>query len=448
MAVEFRIRDFFYPAAICRLRRLLEAAQWLPADELAVYQERQLSAILQQACRYVPYYRHLFSQLKMDASDIRCADDLARLPLLSRDTVQNAGQQLVAENARRFRPRMYRTSGTMGSPMSICLDRHANVLEFVYYWRHWSWAGYNLGDCFAQLDSLYFLRRPGLAKVIWRWQPHLRRLLINSIQTGPAQAAEVAAAIRRYRPRFLNGVASSLYFLAVCLRDAGIDDLSFQAVFSKGEVMGPQYRTLVESVFHCPVLDSYGHMERTVAISQCLHGGYHVNSDYGLLQFENVKPVGNGPTSIGRAVGTSLYNLAMPLIRYDVEDDIELFNEPVQCPCGRTLPLVKGIHGRSEDTITTPDGRFITSMFVLPELVTGAKLIQFIQKSPTQLQINVVPGNGWSDRQAALLVEYAQRLTGHDMAVRIDPVGWEEIVRDKSGKIRTVISLTKEHQMP
>jgi len=443
MAIDFRIRDFLYPAGLCRLRRTFERTQWLADGELRAYQEQRLALVVGHAYARIPYYRRLFQKLGLSPSDIGGINDLKKLPTLSKDGVREAGADLVAEDARRYHPVLYRTSGTSGMPVRIHLDRSANILEFVYYWRHWNWAGYRLGDRFAELGSLFFLNREHLSEAAFSWQPHLRRLMLNSGRLAVRYVDEMAGAIRKCRPRFLKGTASSVYFLALCMKEAGITDISFKAVFSTGEGLTPQYRQLLRTVFDCPVLDSYGHMERTVAISQCMHGGYHVNSDYGLLEFDDLRPLNGEKMVLGRAIGTSLYNMAMPLIRYEVGDDIEIFAETRNCPCGRTLPLVKAVHGRGEDTIVTPDGLYVTSMFIVPELTDGARLVQFIQESESRLHVNIVPGPEWEDPKKQKLAHYVRKLVGATMDLSFDCVTMDDIVTDPSGKIRTVISRIK-----
>ncbi len=439
MPINFKIHDFFYPLGIYRLRRLFERTQWFSPEKLRRYQEKRLKIIINHAYEHVPYYSNLFNRHRLKPSDISSIDDLTKLPLLTKDTVRNKGSDLIADNAARYHPIVYKTSGTSGTPFKLYLDKNANILEFVYYWRHWSWAGYKLGDRFAQFGSQFFLRRNLNGTALW--QPHLRRLMLNSGQIALYRAKEMAQAIRKYQPKFLKGLASSLYFLALCLKESGITDISFKAIFSTGEVLSPQYRALAESVFNCPVLDSYGHMEGAVAISQCLHGSYHVNSDYGILGFDNHQASSDGKTRLARAIGTSLYNLAMPFIRYDVGDDIELFVDHKNCPCGRTLPIVKAIHGRSEDTIITPDGRFITAMFTLPELVNGVRFVQFVQEKPNILNINIVPGKGWNDIQKEKLGYYTAKLVGENMSVDTHLITDDDIITGSSGKIRSVISL-------
>jgi len=441
MAIDFRVQDFRYPIAIGRLRRTLERTQWLPREELKAYQLERLRAVLRQASARVPFYRDLFKQRGVKAEDIHSAEDLARLlPLLSKEAVRKAGDRLLAEDAARYSPRPYSTSGSTGAPVTFYLDKGANILEFVYYWRHWSWAGYRLGDRFAELGSQYFLNRPHLRNAACSWQPHLRRLMLNSSRISVESAREVGNAIRKYRPRFLKGMASPVYFLALSLKEAGSNDLSLRAVFSTGEVITPAYRAMAEQVFHCKVLDSYGHMERTAGISQCLEGGYHVVDDYGLLEVIDRKPGLGGDSSSGQVVGTGLYNMAMPLIRYEVGDTIELFDEGRSCACGRTLPLVKAIHGRQEDVVVTPDGRYITSIFILPEFVRGVRFAQFVQETEKTLSIRVVPGAGWDSAQAEALQARAGDLVGPGMDIRIVQILEEDILTDPSGKRRAVIS--------
>ncbi|MGW8180468.1 MAG: hypothetical protein ACWGQW_17165, partial [bacterium] len=216
-----------------------------------------------------------------------------------------------------------------------------------------------------------------------------------------------------------KGVSSTRYFFALSLKEAGITDLSFQAVFSTGEVVTQLYRNTVESVLNAPLLDSYGHMERTVSISQCPRGGYHVNSDYGLLEVVEQFAGNNGTSLTGLAVGTSLYNFAMPLVRYAIGDQIETFPEPRSCPCGRTLPLIKAIHGRSEDVIVTPDGRFITSLFIVPEFVAGIRFAQFVQTSGNELELRVVQNRDWDEATKHQLLDYTGRLLGPSMRLRL-----------------------------
>ena len=443
MPIDFRIRDFLIPLPILELKRSLDRTQWMPPETLGAYQERRLSRVMRHAWEQVPYYRRVFERRGLRPGDIARPEDLPKLPVLGKEAVWEAGHDLLARDADRYGPRRYRTSGTTGRPLTLYHDRHTRALEFVYYWRYWGWAGYRLGDRFAEFGSQYFLLRSALRDRLFAWQPHLNRLMLSSAQVSLRNAPRMADAVRRYRPRFLKGMPSALYFFALALQHAGIDDLAFRAVFSTGEVVTPQCRALLERVFHCRVLDSYGHMERTVAVCQCPRGSYHINSDYGILELVNARAMPDGRSAIGEVVGTSLHNMSMPLIRYDVGDHIECATDGRMCPCGRTLPVATAIHGRTEDAIVTPDGRFVTSAFILPELVQGVSFAQFIQESERVLQVNVVPDGEWNEREESRFLSQVRHLVGPEMTVRVACVSADALIRDASGKTRAVISHVK-----
>jgi phenylacetate-CoA ligase len=300
-----------------------------------------------------------------------------------------------------------------------------------------------LGDCFAELGSEYFMVREGYHEKPFAWTPLLRSLLLNSTRLSPALVGDMNRAIRRYKPKFLKGMASALYFFALSLKECGITDINFKAVFSTGEMMTPQYRSAVEDFFHCPVLDSYGHMERTVAISQCMDGGYHINTDYGLLELEDAQEGAYGTGSIGKVIGTSLYNRSMPFLRYDVGDTIELSSGEEACPCGRSFPLVKAIHGRNADVILTPDGRFVTSLLIVPGIMKGIRFIQFMQEEVTEIVGRVLPSAKWNDDERDKLMVFLKNMLGPAIRIRIEMITENEIITESSGKRRVVISKLK-----
>ena len=438
MSIDFRVRDFLFPRAIWRLHREFDRNQWLPPDQLEEYQLSRLRRILSRAYESVPYYREVFKAKRLHPADVESVADLRVFPTLPKETVRENGARLLADDAQRRRLVSCSTSGSSGEPLHFYLDRNSQTLEFCYYWRYWSWSGYRLGMFTAELGSHHFLVRDEMANRAIHLQRPLRRLLLNSNLVSEAGCREMAEALRRHRPRFLKGVSSALYFFALELKRLGISDIHFDAVFSTGDLVTDLHRQLIEEVFSSQVRDSYGHMERTVAVSQCPEGGYHINSDYGVLEVERCSGP-HGENGLGRVLGTSLHNLAMPLIRYEVGDTVELFPDDRRCSCGRAFPLLKAIHGREEDIVLTPDGRFITALFIVPKFVAGIRGIQFIQAEDDKLVALVVPDAEWNQRSSEALLEYTRRTVGPSMRVELRQVGLRDLVRDASGKVRTII---------
>lgn len=401
--------------------------------------------IVQHAYKNVPFYHELFKKEGILPDDIAKLSDLQSLSILTKEGLRDNYLHLAARNCDRYKPKEETTSGSTGNPVKFLSDKSSRALEFAFYWRHWGWAGYRLGDRFAELSSHYFLKRPHRVEDIFSINRFLGRVVLNSLRISPDAIAHFAKPLRKYKPKFLKGLASTLYFFALWMHRNGIDDLSFRAVVSTGETLTGKYRSLIEKVFHCPVLDSYGHMERTVAISQCSKGGYHINSEYGILDSINSRPQSGGHSYIGSIIGTSLHNFAMPLIRYEVGDLVEFYDDPPVCPCGRTLPLIKAIHGRHEDIIVTPDRRYVTSIFIALDFVKGFDFGQFIQERKDSLVANLIKDRNYEQKDEEELMNVLRNFVGDNMKIRISYIKPEQIVRDASGKIRMVISLLKPH---
>jgi phenylacetate-CoA ligase len=81
--------------------------------------------------------------------------------------------------------------------------------------------------------------------------------------------------------------------------------------------------------------------------------GLHLSDD--LLIVEPVDAQGNPVppgVSSAKVYLTNLYNPALPLIRYEITDEVTLLEEP--CPCGSAHRLVEDIQGRLDDTFVYP----------------------------------------------------------------------------------------------
>ncbi len=439
MAIDFTFRDFFVPITILRLRNALKRTQW-DEDYLRAYQQARLRAIVRHAAQHVPHYQRQFRELGLSPEDIECAEDLKRLPLLSRDTVREDGSLFLADDYQSYRPVVAHTSGSSGVPLEFYLDRESNALEFVHYWRHWGWAGYSLGDRFAELASVHFLSRPQLDGKIFDLQRWYGRLMLNSMKLTSATVGEYISLLEKFKPRYLKGLPSALYHLAILITAAKKRIAPMRAVFSSGENLTPEMRIAIENTFQCRLLDCYGHMERTVCIAQCYEGSYHILSDYGLLELGERTPSADPGVDLAPAIGTSLYNRAMPLLRYEIGDLIEVYEHPPRCRCGRTFPVIRGVRGRMATAIVTPEGRVESALFALPAIVPGIAFLQFVQHRRDYVEVRVVRTATFDSRCESMLMRCLSEALGVSIQVRLVYLALEETEKDASGKRPVVIS--------
>jgi phenylacetate-CoA ligase len=147
----------------------------------------------------------------------------------------------------------------------------------------------------------------------------------------------------------------------------------------------------------------------------------------------------------GEIVCTSLFNMAMPLIRYAIGDVGVQSDE--SCVCGRTLPLMKVVEGRKDSLLLFPDGRVITPR-TFTIAVNGFKFYRYIdqfrltQKKLDLFEVEIKISNDCSEVSLIRdeLLSYLQATLNIDasMTWRVNVV--EDIPLDRTGKLMAVVS--------
>ena len=124
------------------------------------------------------------------------------------------------------------------------------------------------------------------------------------------------------------------------------DDLRMNVVVTNAEPLADHQRAVIAEAFHCAVRETYGMNENVAAASECEAGQLHLWPEVGIAE-----------TVDGEFICTGLVNTDMPLIRYRVGDRGGLGAATEPCACGRTLPVISSVDGRSSDLLITRDGR-------------------------------------------------------------------------------------------
>ncbi len=120
-------------------------------------------------------------------------------------------------------------------------------------------------------------------------------------------------------------------------------------ILSGSEPLLPEIRAAVEETWAVPVVNVYGTSEAGGNAVSCGLGPWlHLSED--LVIIEPVdragRPVAAGECS-DKLYLTNLYNYALPLIRYEITDQIRMIDGP--CPCGSGHQRIEDIFGRLDD---------------------------------------------------------------------------------------------------
>lgn len=448
MAAHLNLGDFFQPFEIWRHHRRMERLQWEPPDRVRAERDLLLGRVLRHAAAQVPRYQSV--RLRYGGT----AADLELFPFLTKADARADRAALIADDARRYSPRAVVTSGTTGLPFEVLLDRASFAMEFAHYWRHWSWAGYRLGDRFAEFSTAHFVDRPAQEFI---HQRAAGRLILNAAFLDRARVRAHAERIRLHRVRFIKSAPSTLAAFCGLCSDLGISIDGVRAVFLQGETLRPDQRQTVERFFNCKVYNSYGQMERVAAIAECPAGRLHALEDYGYVEWtretesrliDEPAPDRTAEVYPARIIATSLHNFAMPLIRYETGDRVWLDAVPAPCPCGRSFRTVRRVDGRSEDVLVTPDGRVLAAAYLSLCGIPGVRSFAIVQDQPDHAGVELWIPEGISDEAAAAALRTArERLTsmaGPSMRLTLDRVKEAEgrLLRTGS-KFRTVVNLIR-----
>jgi phenylacetate-CoA ligase len=167
--------------------------------------------------------------------------------------------------------------------------------------------------------------------------------------------AEIVDALNACRPDYLVAYPSILHLLAV-EHVAGRLRIGPAALLCTGEPVLPEARDAIERAFRVPIMDLYGASEAgTIAHSfPGVEGLFLVEETLFLEPVdEHGRPVPPGVPA-RRVLLTNLANHLLPLIRYEVTDEVRFLPDPGPAPW--TARRIAGIRGRSEDVFAYADG--------------------------------------------------------------------------------------------
>ena len=418
---------------------LLRQSRWWSREELAAYQARALSRLLDHAYENVPYYHRVFEERGLVPGDIQTPGDLALLPFLTNEIVQANLADLKARNYPEAAFEYVRTSGSTGTPMGFYYERGVSrAKEWAFMKTQWDRVGYCFGDrCVILRGHVVDGASSG---TYWRRALFGRWLIMSSHQMTEETLPAYIDRIRKFRPRFIHAYPSTAVILARYMREHGIEPFpTVKAVLCGSENLYPWQRSLLEEAFGCRVFSWYGNSEQTVLAGECEESThYHIFPEYSIVELigRDGLPV-EGPGAMGEVVATNLTNFVCPLIRYRTMD-VAVATEK-QCPCGRQYPLLEKVEGRLQEFIVTRSGHLISVTPINYESGAFENIRQFqmYQEEMGELIMKVVRKPTYTEEDTRQLTRELRWQLGDEVNVHVCFV--DEIPRTRGGKFRYLI---------
>lgn len=436
--------DFHRGANTMKRLEELEGTQWWPREKILALQDERLRKLVKYAYDNVPYYRRVFEQRALKPEDIVTSGDLVKLPILTRQLVRSNFSDLIARGFPRKELMPCLTGGSTGEPL-----RFYKTKDDYHGWdtaaglRAHKWAGYQVGEKLA----LFWGRHPRLsiADGIARTTRHfLQRVeLFDALTMSKQELPRFAKSLEGFDGGFIKGYPSAIYLMACYIEKESKPAIRPRAIITTGEELYDFQRELFSKVFGCETYSYYSANEIDAIASECPeHSGYHISAENVIVEIvddaDKLVPVGGE----GRILVTSLHNYGMPFIRYEI-GDVGVSSDKA-CPCGRGLPLLDAINGRTADVIFTKSGKSIPGVALNWNFLAslGVEQFQIVQESYENVVVKLVLARE-SEREH--LDEVVRKIERHfkpelggEMDIIVEFV--DQIVPTRIGKRRFVLS--------
>lgn len=376
-------------ASLVALLHRLDRTQWLPAARLAERQRVQLVVLARWFAARSPLFRARLDVAGIGPDDLARPGGLERLPVLDRATVHALGPRLFVDPLPPGHEPTFAkmTSGSTGRAIEVRRTAVNAMFQGALTIRDYLWRDLDLRGRFAVL-------RASVKSI--RERPTWGRPIDALFATGPLLAMptdipvpEVVDRLDAFAPDALLCYPSLLAGIAEHCRRNDRRLATLRHVQTIGETLDDEVRHLAADVLGVHVWDLYSSEELGPIGIECpVAGGYHVpeNLIVEVLDDGDV-PVPAG--GVGRVVVTDLHNHAAPLVRYELGDHAELGGP---CPCGRGLPTLRRILGRTRNLIVLPDGSMSWPMTGYRAVFerAGARQFQMAQVAPDVVEVRMV----------------------------------------------------------
>ncbi len=253
---------------------------------------------------------------------------------------------------------------------------------------------------------------------------------------------DIVAGLNQLQPTILQGYSSVLHRLALEARRGRLR-IRPRRINPISEPLLPETRALLHEVWGVPILNGYG-MSEGLFVGACTHG-IHLPDDLCLVELvdSSGRAVAPGQPS-ERILFTNLYNPVLPLIRFEVTDEVAVV--PGTCPCGSALRRVRDPQGRLDDTFIYPDGITVHPHVFRDVLGQHPMMVEYQVSQTLQGADITIVAEGPID-ETALARRVAATLEGVGLG---RPVVSVEIVaaidRQRSGKLKRFVPASRRSQ--
>jgi phenylacetate-CoA ligase len=420
----------------------LENSQWKSAAEIETAQFQQLHILLKHAQQNVPYYTKLFEKHSIQIPERMDRAFFEKIPISQRTAYQDCGDDFGSKKMPEGHGQMVvaRTSGSTGQPLKFGRSSITQTIWRALSTREHLWHGRDFTKKIGAIRIAppdYALAPAGVQTE--NWGAGIDKVFVS----GPTVFLNASSPLEgqlewllREKPSYLLSFPSSLVALTRYAEQKGVKLPEIFELRCVGEKLSAEHRAYLKDKWQAKVTDMYSCEEMGYLALQCpKNEHYHIQSESVFVEIVDENGRACAPGTRGRVVITSLNNFVTPFIRYDIGDIAE-YGAP--CSCGRGLPVIQHIHGRTRNRLLLPNGE--NRMPRLGEFViykkyddAGIRQLKCIQHSLEKVELQIVAARTFTEIEQNDLIDILLKNLDHNFTVELTfPT---EILRNPNGKL-------------
>lgn len=435
--VLFRLHERLKRHTTYHMLARLEQSQWFTAEQIRQLQQQRLQHFIAKITERSPYYQQLFKAKGLTANDICAVADLAKLPFLTKQLISDNQHELCSEPQHTLQ--RYNTGGSSGVPLIFFMGKARVSHDVAAKLRATRWWGVDIGDPEVVLwGSPIELGKQDRIKKIR--DSLFRSYLLPAFEFTPAHIKAYLKQLQQLKPRMLFGYPSVIHQLALVAQAQQLDlsHLGIKVIFVTSEMLFAHQREVIERVFSCPVANGYGARDAGFIAHQCPEGNLHISAEDIIVEIIGEDDQVVPPGETGEIVITHLQTQAFPFVRYRTGDMGQLSTE--SCKCGRGLPVLAKVSGRTTDFMLTTAGDKLHALSLIYVLRDLSEIRQFkiIQHSLTEVEVQLVCIESLPDALANQIVSQFKQRLGTDCNITLQQL--DTIASLPNGKHRYVES--------
>ena len=407
---------------IPRYLKEIEQVDKLFVNEQKVYQQKKLENLLLFAWKNVSYYHEILQNAGVVVNKKVYLENFKKVPILTKDIIRHERKNLYSWDHKKHGSYKNTSGGSTGEPVEFLQDKRYNDWNIANKIHIKRLGGQDIGERELRLwgsERDILEGKEKLSIRVRNWLYNRREL--NAFRMSELDMERFVKTWNDFKPTWVETYVQSIYELTRFIQQKKLSIHSPHGIVTSAGVLYPEVEKLLRKVFACPVYNRYGSREAgDIACSDQSGQGLRLS-----IWNQYIEVVD------GKIYVTTLNNLSMPLVRYEI-GDMAIQGKHwgyIQNVKGRTINFFKNKKGE------LIDGEYFTHLFYLKDWINN---FQVIQKELDIIEINIVLNKNKNKEDIKKIDRKIKIVMGDNCRIRWNFI--DKIYPTKSGKYLYTIS--------